>query len=262
MSTATLPEANGVHQAADDWTTEIPEPGSGGTFVPCPAGNHAAVCFGLVALGTHEDTYQGETKSQRKLALLFETPGEIDPEGNAYTFALEFTWSLHEKAKLRLFLEGWRGRKFADEQIREFSIANVVGKPCLLNVTQSKGKKDRVYANAGAATPLPKGMPVPTPFREVGRLLAEAARRRRRAAGDGVAPAALRPADRRRREGLGRVEGPPRRGRRRQPPGGGHGRRAGRGGRRHPVLGRETTPAGRPAKGARPACRSSFSPSL
>lgn len=161
MSTATIDAPNGaVTLPGDDWTTEVPEPG--GSFHLAPAGNLGAACIGIYALGTHSDTYQGETKSQVKLALLFETPGEIDPDGNPFTFAIEFTHSLNEKAKLRHFLEGWRGKKF--ETLEKFSLAAIVGKSCLLNVTHSKGKKDKVYANAGAATPLPKGMTVGQPF--------------------------------------------------------------------------------------------------
>lgn len=160
MSTATLPEVNGA-AIMDDWTTTVPE--AGGNYELPPSGNHGAVCIDVLALGTHDNDYQGEAKTATKLAIIFETPGETDSKGDPFIFGVEFTHSLHEKAKLRSFLETWRGKKF--ETLENFSLAAVIGKACLLNVTHGRGKKDKEYANAGAATPLPKGMPTPKAVR-------------------------------------------------------------------------------------------------
>jgi hypothetical protein len=66
--------------------------------------------------------------------------------------------SLHEKATLRQFLAGWRGRDFNEEELKGFDPRVLIGKGCLLSLIQN-GE----YVNIGSASKLPKGMEAPTP---------------------------------------------------------------------------------------------------
>ena len=76
------------------------------------------------------------------------------------TLSREFTVSLSEKSNLRPFLEGWRGRSFTQEELDGFGLANVLAKPCMVNVIHVK-KDDKTYANIKSVMPIPKGMPKP-----------------------------------------------------------------------------------------------------
>ena len=67
---------------------------------------------------------------------------------------------MHQKANLRIFLEGWRGRKFTDQEAEDFETSTVLGKPAMLNVVQN-AKNGKVYTNIASAALLPKGIAAP-----------------------------------------------------------------------------------------------------
>lgn len=141
----------------------VSEPESSG-FTPCPAGTYPARCVLIADLGSQQSEYQGEIKHAYKLLVQFEI---TDPEtrrddGKPFTISKRFTASLHEKAGLRKTLESWRGRPFTSEELRGFSLVNVLGKPCLLSVVQET-KGDRTYSNIASIMGLPKGMTCPEP---------------------------------------------------------------------------------------------------
>jgi len=141
----------------------VSEPESSG-FTPCPAGTYPARCVLIADLGSQQSEYQGEIKHAHKLLVQFEI---TDPEtrrddGKPFTISKRFTASLHEKAGLRKTLESWRGRPFSPEELRGFSLVNVLGKPCLLSVVQET-KGDRTYSNIASIMGLPKGMTCPEP---------------------------------------------------------------------------------------------------
>lgn len=109
----------------------------GGNFEAPPPGTHPAVCVGIIDLGTQEDTYQGETKRQKKLYLCWELVHRKKMDGDNFIVALECTWSLGKKAKLRGLIEGWLGRQFHDDE--EFELPGLLGKPCLITMVDHNG---------------------------------------------------------------------------------------------------------------------------
>lgn len=129
--------------------------GGGGDFEPAPAGNHSAVCTQVFDMGI-QDTGFGD----KHLVLI---GWEIEPkrtDGSAHIVWKRYNLSLNEKANLRKDLEGWRGVAFTDDQLKDgFDLANVLGKPCLVNVIHNN-KDNRTYANVAQISPMPKGMPV------------------------------------------------------------------------------------------------------
>ena len=142
----------------------LTEGASSATYAPAPAGTHPAVCVGLIDLGTLESTFEGETKSARKLLLQFEV---TDPElrrddGRPFTVSKRFTQSLHKKAALRAFLEAWRGRPFTPEELAGFDAANLLGVPCLVNVQHTE-REGKTFANVASAVKLPRGMAAAQP---------------------------------------------------------------------------------------------------
>jgi hypothetical protein len=137
-----------------------------GAYTPCPAGNHGARLYMLVDLGLHEKTWQGETKIKHLVHLGWELPDEPMEDGRPYTISARLTYSLHEKATLRKFLEGWRGSKFTDEEAADFDITKLVGKACMVQVAHRQGGNGNTYADVIAVTSLPRGMQVPPPVND------------------------------------------------------------------------------------------------
>ena len=80
-----------------------------------------------------------------------EGPGVI---GNFYTA------SMSKKANLRKILEGWRSKAFDEQQAATFDIASVLGKPCMISVSESTSD-GTTYSNIASISPLPKGVPAP-----------------------------------------------------------------------------------------------------
>lgn len=130
-----------------------------------PPGAHVARCFKVIDLGTHERTYQGQSKGhQRKVWINWELSNELmDVDGKQLPAAIgkEFGLSLHEKAALYKFLTAWRGKAFTPEELKGFDLTKLLGAPCLLNVVHETKEDGKVRANIASVSPVPKGMTVP-----------------------------------------------------------------------------------------------------
>lgn len=142
--------------------------GGGGDFKTLPAGSHIAICNMVVDLGLQPGSGMYPEPKQ-KIYVRFEVPAErveYERDGKKYegpgVIGNFFTASMHEKANLRKQLEGWRGKKFSDEEAENFDVASILGKPCMLFVVENV-KGDKVYANIASIGALPKGVPAPKP---------------------------------------------------------------------------------------------------
>ncbi len=133
-------------------------------FAPVPQGNHIAVCYRVIDLGTQRGEYKGQEKVQHKLIISWEIPDEKMDDGRPFTIGQKFTWSMSEKANLRKVLESWRGRAFSEEDFGQngFDIKSVIGVGCMVNVVHEK-KGDKTYSNIASVARLPKGMNAPAP---------------------------------------------------------------------------------------------------
>lgn len=144
----------------------VPKP-SGGDFELVPAGNHLAVCYRFIDLGTQLVEYKGAQKTQRKILISWELPNELlttgDFAGQPFTMGKKYTWSMSEKATLRKDLESWRGKAFTDEDFEgpnRFNARKLIGAPCMLSVVH-ESRDGTTYANIKAIAALPKGMEKP-----------------------------------------------------------------------------------------------------
>jgi hypothetical protein len=134
---------------------------SGGTsFIPAPAGSHAAVCVDVVDLGVLKVTWGGKDKSQHKINIVWQIDEDRD-DGKPHQVRKRYTLSLHEKASLRKDLESWRGQAFTDEELQGFDVERLIGVPCLLSVIHAKGNDGGTFANVASIMRLPKGMTAP-----------------------------------------------------------------------------------------------------
>jgi len=135
--------------------------GGGGDFEQCPAGSFAARCYQIIDLGHQTFEWKGEAKVAPKVRITWEL-NEMMQDGRPFSISREYTASIGDKANLRKDLEAWRGRPFSAEELRNFSLENVLGAPCLLGIVHKPSKDNsKVYANVGSIMALPKGMPSP-----------------------------------------------------------------------------------------------------
>jgi hypothetical protein len=135
--------------------------GGGGDFEQCPAGSFAARCYQIIDLGHQTFEWKGEAKVAPKVRITWEL-NEMMQDGRPFSISKEYTASIGDKANLRKDLEAWRGRPFSSEELRNFSLENVLGAPCLLGVVHKPSKDgSKVYANVGSVMALPKGMAAP-----------------------------------------------------------------------------------------------------
>lgn len=146
------------------------------TFKPVPPGSHLARCYRIIDLGTQKTTFNGESKSIKKVMFQFEVHSEDDDgplktdKGEPMSISKNYTLSLSDKAVLRADLEAWRGREFSREELQGFELKNVLGAWCLITVTRATGNDGKEYTNITAVSPVPKAMKqnLPTPFNQVG----------------------------------------------------------------------------------------------
>ena len=78
-------------------------------FTPAPEGLWPAVCVDIVDLGLQQTNY-GE---KHKVRISWQI-NQRNKENRRFLVAQRFTFSLHEKSKLRRNVESWRGGTAAD----------------------------------------------------------------------------------------------------------------------------------------------------
>lgn len=125
-------------------------------FTPAPEGLHVAVCADVWPPWTEErrEDWGGGLVDKTRLVWLVE---EINPKTQKpYEVSQIYTLSLHEKAKLCMHLEAWRGKKFTDEEKRGFDIERLIGVSCQVQVVH-KITDGGTFANVQAVVPLGRG---------------------------------------------------------------------------------------------------------
>lgn len=136
----------------------------GGNFEMVPAGTFIARCFRFIDLGSHEQSFQGESKGLKRLVMVgFELPTEVMmADGRPFSIHKRWTWSTHEKATMRKDLESWRGAKFNDGDFGPggFDVKNLLGQPCTLSIVHNV-KENETYSNITSIGKAMKGVAIP-----------------------------------------------------------------------------------------------------
>lgn len=141
---------------------ELPK-SEGGNFELVPAGTFVARCYRFIDLGSHEQSFQGESKGLKRLVMIgFELPTEFMEDGRPFTIHKRYTWSTHEKANMRKDLESWRGAKFNDSDFGPggFNVKNLLGVPATLNIVHSD-RDGQSYANIASIGKAMRGIEIP-----------------------------------------------------------------------------------------------------
>ena len=133
----------------------------GGDFEQPPVGTHIARCVKIIDIGTQRGEYQGQVNIRRQCIIGWELPNELMSEGDyaGKPFAVSrfYTASLSTKANLRKDLENWRGRAFTETELEGFDAKNILGKTCMLSLTENDKGKVRVTG----VMAIPKGTAAP-----------------------------------------------------------------------------------------------------
>jgi len=132
----------------------------GKDFKPAPEGQWPAVCCDAVDMGMVKVTFENKTMEKHKARLVFMIP-ETDPDFDDKQFIVSATFNLtmHEKGRLRPFLESWRGKKYTDKETDAgVDIEKMVGVDALIQIVHNTGSNGKTYANVDSIMRLPKGM--------------------------------------------------------------------------------------------------------
>lgn len=129
---------------------------SGGDFTPAPEGLWPGVCvdvvdLGILQYGDYEPSHQIEIR-----VVLDAEP--VLPTGKPHMAVKRFTLSLHEKSKLRPFLESWRGKKFSSEELKGFDVEALIGACGQFQIIHVVSKKGKTFGNIQAAVPYPRNV--------------------------------------------------------------------------------------------------------
>ena len=140
----------------------LPE-NNGGDFELTPDGTFPARCYRFIDMGSHEQTFQGESKGLKRLVMItFELPTELMKDGRPFSIGKRYTWSMHEKATLRKDLEAWRGQRFQQSDFGPggFDVKNLLGKTATLTVMHTE-REGTTYANIASVSKAMKGVTIP-----------------------------------------------------------------------------------------------------
>jgi len=144
----------------------------GSTMELIPQGIHLAKCISIIDLWTQSITFEKQEKEVHQVRFEFELPTEkytykdkeTDEEKTGTRIIwTNFTVSLNWKAKMKKFLESWRGKKFTQEELDWFNLWKILWKTCQLQIIHSEDWK---RANIENALPLMKWVEVPKCERE------------------------------------------------------------------------------------------------
>jgi len=107
---------------------------------PSP-GVYSGICIDVIDKGWVQTEYQGETKSQHKVRLVWEIDCKTS-EGENMVAGRTVTFSMGKNAKLRELLASWRGRDFTAQELGEgFDLERIVGAPAQIVVNEFKTKE-------------------------------------------------------------------------------------------------------------------------
>lgn len=136
-------------------------------YTPAPEGLHPGVCIDVVELGLVTTQYKGQDYTRRMSEIRWVIE-DIDPKtGKQHMLRRRFTESLGAKSSLRPFLEGWRNKKFTNEELKGFDIDKLVGVNGQVQVIHNIGSDGTVYDNVQNVLPIARNaarMAVPSDY--------------------------------------------------------------------------------------------------
>ena len=96
----------------------------------------------MADLGIVETTWQGETKSQHKVRIVWQLGTKME-DGRPYSIGRRYGLTLHEKSSLFKDLKTWFGKAPPDN----FDLEKLIGQNCQVVVVHNEREPGQVYAN-------------------------------------------------------------------------------------------------------------------
>lgn len=137
-------------------------------YIPAPAGMHPARLVSVVDLGSHDSTWEGETRTNRLFHLAWELVGTDSGGGKPFIVSKSykvargnFGYYFNKTGGMFKLLKNWLGLS-DKEAARIPSVRSAIGKAALVQVSHAQ-KGDRTYANVTNVSPVMSigGVPVP-----------------------------------------------------------------------------------------------------
>jgi hypothetical protein len=123
-------------------------------YALAPEGLHQAVCVDVVELGLVKTSFG----DKHQIEIRWQLDVEDEGAGLRPLVRRRYTLSLNEKAKLRIHLEAWRGRKFTPAELEGFDVETLVGVNCQIQIVHTLSDDGRKWANVESVVPIGKGM--------------------------------------------------------------------------------------------------------
>lgn len=136
-------------------------------FEPVPEGTYPAICYTIADIGMQYD--EKHKKSSSKVIIIWEIVDddlriEINGEMKRRAISKKYTASFNSKSNMYKDVRPWIGRDFTQEELEgTFDLGCLIGKPCLISVSNDTGGDGKVYANVSSVMQLPKGVRVGEP---------------------------------------------------------------------------------------------------
>ncbi len=128
-----------------------------------PAGTHIAVLYQIIDLGTQERKKMGGIiKNERTILFRWELSEEKMADGRPYSIQKYYKSSTHEKSNIAKDIKSWTGI-VVDGQ---FDLHSLLGKPCFLTITHTRGNDGKEYDSIASVSGLPKSTKEPSVINE------------------------------------------------------------------------------------------------
>lgn len=139
---------------------QAPKSSGGTTFEKHPAKQTNLVCTKIIDKGTVFNPAKQEEK--RKIMFVFESTevmAEGDYAGKPFLVFANFNFSMYQNSLMCKFIEGWQGKRFADQNEADmFDISSLLGKPLFANIVHNGD-----FVNIDSPMPAIEAMSIPKP---------------------------------------------------------------------------------------------------
>lgn len=151
---------------SDPWSMEVTPAGGGGTYELPPAGTHMSAVVGLFHVGHHYERRKDKETGKEydawpaKMVVCLELAVRKS-DGTPHVVAMMVGASMNENSWLYSLVRSLTGRAYA--QGEKVDPREILGKPCLTEITHKEGtterSKGKTYANVTKVSGMPQGIP-------------------------------------------------------------------------------------------------------
>ena len=107
----------------------------GGGYELVEAGDHKGVLYKYVEVGHHMESYKDDPpRKVWPIYFFWEFPDLRTDDDRPMSMMKRYNFSMHEKSSLRADLQFWRGKKYKEEDLEDFDLDNLLGRPAILTI--------------------------------------------------------------------------------------------------------------------------------